>query len=125
MKALVVETNQLITDSDVIDTAYKVWPTLVKDVGVVPKKYLVMFESIEELVEAQHANRVRWNIFQEMRIWNDMEDISKSLVWLECYGIHPKLWSRENILKIREIWGEVLCFDINIERMESLCHEKF
>ena len=40
------------------------------------------------------------------------------LVWLEFYGIHPKCWTMENVRKIGEKWGTVICID---NRVESLC----
>lgn len=35
------------------------------------------------------------------------------MVWIECLGIPPNLWSRENITKLGEIWGSVICFNLN------------
>ena len=32
-------------------------------------------------------------------------------VWLECMGSPPHAQSKENIRKIGEIWGNVICFD--------------
>lgn len=68
---------------------------------------------------------VLWEIFQNMKLWNnDEEDINQCLVWIECNSIHLSVWSKENTRKIKEIWGVVLCLDMETEKGEFLCSAK-
>lgn len=42
------------------------------------------------------------------------------LVWIDCFGIHPLCWSKENVKKIGEKWGPVLSIDNRIGNLDSL-----
>lgn len=42
------------------------------------------------------------------------------LVWLECFEIHPKCWSLDNIKMIGEKWGSVLHVDHDVNGISCL-----
>lgn len=120
-RAVVTETNEVILNDVVYERALKVWPSIAKIFNLVPSKYLIVFESNEEVEEGLRENSSLWEMFQVMRKWNELEDISQRMVWIEFIGILPKLLSHQNIRKLDEIWGKVLCLDVSKQRNESIC----
>ena len=63
-----------------------------------------------------------WNLFDNVRLWSKGEMFDDRLVWIECYGIHPKCWSEENVRKIGEKWGHVLNIENRVENLRSLTY---
>lgn len=46
------------------------------------------------------------------------------VAYLECYGINPKYWNTENIMKIGELWGNVLYMDNIAKGVNSLTYAR-
>ena len=43
---------------------------------------------------------------------------------MECYGIHPKCWTIENVRNIGEKWGPVLYIDNSVDSLCSLTYAR-
>lgn len=102
-KVVVAETSDVISIHAVFDRVYQLWPSTVKVFNMVPTKYLIVLESVGEIAEVLKENCPLLEIFQAIRNWDEMEDISQRTVWLECNGFPPCLWSKDNIRKVGEI----------------------
>ena len=83
-----------------------------------PKKVLIVFECENDAENAVNEDSDLWNVFDDTRRWSEGELYDDRLVWLDCYGIHPKCWSMENVRNIGEKWGLILYID---NRVESVC----
>lgn len=83
-------------------------------------KLLLFFDNETELLKALDKTSALWKIFMEVRRWSEEEDYSERVTWIECFGIHPKCWSFENINAIGEKWGQVLHIDHDKEGVNSL-----
>ena len=89
-----------------------------------PTKIMIVFQCIEDATNAVSEDSTLWNVFDDVRMWSEGETFDDRLVWLECYGIHPKCWSMENVRKIGEKWGPVLCIDNRVENLCSLSYAR-
>lgn len=67
-------------------------------------KMLLLFDSDLDVNKALNEECVLWNLFDDVRRWSEGEFFSNRIVWNECFGLHPKCWSLENIRKIGEKW---------------------
>ena len=74
-----------------------------------------MFECKNDALNAVSEDSSLWNVFDDVRLWSEDEMFDNRLVWIECYGIHPKCWTIENVRKIGEKWGPVLSIDNRVE----------
>ena len=61
--------------------------------------------------------------FVEIR-WSEKEICETRRVWIECLGIPHHKWTIDNIRKIGEEWGSVVCLDSKTKMGESLCSTK-
>ena len=89
-----------------------------------PIKILIVFESKSEAAKAISVNSKLWNIFDDIRLWSEGDMFDNRLIWIECYGIHPKCWSKENVRRIGEKWGPVLSIDNRIDGICSLTYAR-
>ena len=89
-----------------------------------PTKILLVFECANDVEYAMRENSALWNIFDDIRIWSEGETFDDRLVWLDCYGIHPKFWSEQNIRSIGQKWGPVLQIDNCVENISSLTYAR-
>ena len=53
-------------------------------------------------------------------MWSEGDVFDDRLAWIECYGIHPKCWSTDNVRKIGEKWGPVLCIENRVHNLHNL-----
>lgn len=84
--------------------------TSVSDLGAY--RALVTFESPGKANEAMSKEReVLGKFFAEFRMWSDEDWSQTRRIWLECYGVPPHAWSYDNIKRIGEEWGTVVCLD--------------
>ena len=67
-----------------------------------PTKFLLILKSNEMVNEVLNENNPLWGIFNEIHPWYCGELLDDRLVWLECYGIPPLLWCKENLKTIGE-----------------------
>ena len=89
-----------------------------------PNKLLLLFSSELEVANALDESCVLWNLFVDLCRWSGGEYFSEQCVWIEYFCIPPKCWSLENVKKIGEQWGPVICLDHEIESMRSLTHAR-
>ena len=83
-----------------------------------PTKMLIVFDDKNKVSKAVSVGSSLWNVFDDIRPLLEGEYFDDRLVWIECYGTHPKCWTKDNVRKIGEKWGPVLCIK---NRVESLC----
>ncbi|CAO2841038.1 unnamed protein product [Amaranthus hypochondriacus] len=76
-------------------------------------------------IKAVEEDSELWELFDDMRRWTEGESFNDRLVWLECFRLHPKGWSIENVKKIGERWGPVIRVDCPKEPITSLTHARF
>ncbi|CAO2827669.1 unnamed protein product [Amaranthus hypochondriacus] len=69
------------------------------------------FVSKNDVAVALDEKSIFWKMFDNVRQWSEGERFDERLVWLECFGIHPKCYSLENVKKLGEKWGSVLFID--------------
>ena len=89
-----------------------------------PTKILIIFDSKEDASNAASLDGPLWNVFDDVRVWSEGELFDDRLVCIECIGIHPKCWSMENVRRIGEKWGPVLCIDNKVESLDSLTYTR-
>ena len=89
-----------------------------------PTKLLIVFDCPLDVENALSVDSEMWHIFDDLRLWSDGEFVDDRLVWMECFGIHPKCWSVENIRKIGEKWGPVIHIDNKIENLRSITNAR-
>ena len=89
-----------------------------------PTKILLVFDCANEVKYAMREESTLWNTFDDMRMWSEGEIFDDRIVWLECYGIHPKYWSEKNIRCIGEKWSPVLQIDNSVETISSLTYAR-
>ena len=65
-------------------------------------KILLVFECKNDATNVVSLDSPLWNVFDNVRIWSEGEMFDDRIVWLECFGIHPKCWSKENVRAIGE-----------------------
>ena len=74
-------------------------------------KAFVTFDSKESMQEALSSiKELLLNHFEEVRPWSEEEWCQTRTIWVECYGIPPYAQTIKNI-KIRQVWGTVVCLD--------------
>ena len=75
-------------------------------------KFLITLPSKKEVDEALSPQNDVWSsIFREVRRWSLKESNQDKRVWLECIGLLLYGWSLNNLHKIGELWGQVVCCD--------------
>ena len=62
--------------------------------------------------------------FDDVRLWSKGDNFDDRLVWLECYGIHLKCWTMDNVRKIGGKWGPVLSIDNRVDDVCSLTYAR-
>ena len=85
-----------------------------------PTKVLVVFESINDAIGAVNKDSMLWNVFDDVRLWSEGESFDDRLVWVECIGIHPLCWSKQNLKLIGEKWGPVLHIENKLQGVHSI-----
>ena len=89
-----------------------------------PTKILIVFKTVDDVVYAASVNSAFWSVFDDFRLWSEGDNFDDRLVWLECYGIHPKCWTMDNVRKIGEHWGPVLSIENRIDDVCSLTYAR-
>ena len=104
-----------------VDRFFNEWLCIenVREMGAC--KTLVTFDLKDSLEEALAIGMdLLLTYFQDVGKWNKYVWCQTRRIWLECYGIPPHAWTKENIMKIGEEWGKVVCLDKITEEMKSL-----
>ena len=85
-----------------------------------PTKMLIVFDSTNDAIAAVNEDSPLWNVFDDVRMWSEGESFDDRLVWVECVGIHPLCWSKENLRLIGEKWGPVLHIENKVQGVHSI-----
>ena len=89
-----------------------------------PTKFLLVFNCKEDTVNVVSMDSQLWNVFDDVRMWYEGEMFDNRLVRIECFGIHPKCWSKENVKSIGEKWGPALCVNNRVGNVCSLTYAR-
>ncbi|CAO2835011.1 unnamed protein product [Amaranthus hypochondriacus] len=73
-----------------------------------PSKIILFFEDDVSLELALVDSSPLRDLFTDVRRWSKTEQFVERLVWLECVGMNPCLWSYDNFRRIGEIWGKTV-----------------
>lgn len=57
--------------------------------------------------------------FRNIRPWEETEVCETRRLWIEILGIPGQAWSWENVKKIANCWGELVCTDTPTEKVSS------
>ena len=85
-----------------------------------PTKLLIVFDSIDDSIDAVNEESPLWKVFDDVRLWSEGESFDDRLVWVECVGIHPICCSKENLTLIGEKWGPVLNIHNIVQGIRSI-----
>ena len=100
--AIVVE-NSIVIDPKRVKSQITASVPDVKDVfSLAPTKVLVVFKSKLGVDLAVAEESGLWNMFDDVRTWSEGEMLDDRIVCLECFGIHPKCCSEDNLRRIGE-----------------------
>lgn len=83
-------------------------------------KLVLFFDTEMDMMNAMEKESPLWKIFADVRRWSECECYNDRLVWINCVGLHPKVWSFENIKTIGEKWGRVVQVDHEDNGVNSL-----
>ncbi|CAO2820369.1 unnamed protein product [Amaranthus hypochondriacus] len=88
--------------------------------SISPLSLILFFESDIDTKDAMEEVSSLWKFFKNIRRWSENDRYNERLTWIECYGLHPKCWSLENIKRIGEQWGSVIHVDHEDNGLNSL-----
>ncbi|CAO2814239.1 unnamed protein product [Amaranthus hypochondriacus] len=92
--------------------------------SLTPLSLILFFDSEEDVKRASDISSPLWKSFKTLRRWSDEVECMERVAYLECYGINPKYWNTENIMKIGELWGNVLYMDNIAKGVNSLTYAR-
>lgn len=81
---------------------------------------ILFFDTELDMRNAMDKESPLLKIFADVRRWSEGECYKDRLVWIECFGLHPKCWCFENFKTIGEKWGRVLQVDHDYNGVNSL-----
>ncbi|KAK9715046.1 hypothetical protein RND81_06G139500 [Saponaria officinalis] len=58
--------------------------------------------------------------FCKLYPWNPFQFCDSRRIWLEIIGVPPQCWCRETFEKTAQLWGDLVCLDTLILKMENL-----
>lgn len=85
-----------------------------------PYKIIVFLEDEMDVKEALDEKSPLRNMFSAVRKWTDDEFSKERLVWIECFGLHPKCWGHENFSLIGNRWGTTVRIEHDFYGLNSL-----
>lgn len=62
--------------------------------------------------------------FTNIRRLSSYDSCATRRTWIEAIGIPPQAWCRNNLRKIGELWGDMVCFDKAMELGDSFQYAK-
>ena len=108
---LIAENSAIIDPKKVKSDILACVPEIKGVFSLSPTKVLIVFGSKHEADSAVAVDSALWNVFDDIRVWSEGEYFDDHIVCLECFGIHPKCWSVENVRRIGKKWGPVLSIE--------------
>ena len=88
--------------------------------SVSPTKLLIVFDNENDVMNAVDMESPLWNVFDDVRLWSEGELFDDRLVWIECVGLHPLCWSKDNLKLIGEKWGHVMHIENKVQGIDSV-----
>ena len=85
-----------------------------------PTKLLIVFATTSDAKNAVTVDSPLWNVFDDVRLWSEGESFDDRLVWIDCVGIHPLCWNKENLRIIGEKWGPVIQINSKVKGLENI-----
>ena len=85
-----------------------------------PTKLLLVFENENDAMNAVNTDCPLWNVFDDIRLWSEGEYFDDRLIWIECVGLHPLCWSKDNLKLIGEKWGQVMHIENKVQGVDSV-----
>ncbi|CAO2813940.1 unnamed protein product [Amaranthus hypochondriacus] len=92
--------------------------------SLTPFNLILFFDSEEDDKKVTDISSPLWKTFKSLRRWSEEVECMERIACLECHGIHPKYWNTENIIKIGELWGNVLHMDNVAKGVNSLTYAR-
>ena len=119
-KSVIAENAEVLELSQIHDKIKACHVEVSKILSLSPTKLLIVFENEIDVECAVNVESPLWNIFDDVRIWSEGEYFDDRLVWIECVGIHPLLWSEENVKLIGQKWGEVIHIENHLQGVDTI-----
>ena len=88
--------------------------------SVSPTKLLIVFDNENDVMNAVDMESPLWNVFDDVRLWSEGELFDDRLVWIECVGLHPLCWSKDNLKLIGEKWRQVMHIENKVQGVDSI-----
>ena len=123
-QAIIVENTEPLNIEQTVYNATAASETIKCMFLLSPTKLLVVYDCIDDAKNAVSVDSALWDSFDNVRLWSEGEMFDDRLVWVECFGIHPKCWSEENMRLIGQKWGPVLCVENRIGSLQSLTYAR-
>ncbi|CAO2813871.1 unnamed protein product [Amaranthus hypochondriacus] len=118
--AIVVEDEQLPVCMNVTETFENLNLNVVCLSSLSPYKIIVFLEDEMDVKEALDEKSPLRNMFSAVRKWTDDEFSKERLVWIECFGLHPKCWGHDNFSLIGNRWGTTVRIELDFYGLNSL-----
>ena len=85
-----------------------------------PTKILITFSCEIDARNAVNMDSPLWDVFDDIRMWSEGEFFDDRLVWIDCIGLHPLCYSKENLKIIGELWGPIIHIDSKVQGVERI-----
>ena len=85
-----------------------------------PTKLLITFCCEIDARNAVNMDSPLWDVFDDIRMWSEGEFFDDRLVWIDCIGLHPLCYSKENLKIIGELWGPIIHIDSKVQGVERI-----
>ncbi|CAO2837655.1 unnamed protein product [Amaranthus hypochondriacus] len=89
-----------------------------------PTKIILFFDDDVSLECALARTSPLRELFTKVHRWSERETYVERLVWLECSGMNPYLWSFDKFRRIGELWGKTLRVQHEYNGLVSLTSAK-
>ncbi|CAO2834642.1 unnamed protein product [Amaranthus hypochondriacus] len=106
--AVVIMLNGCCDAKTVADKLSKSDVPIVYLASLSTSRVIIFFDNEQDLETAMEKTSPLRTLFRDVRRWSENEAYFDRLVWIECVGLHPICWGKDNFSKIGEIWGETI-----------------
>ncbi|CAO2817543.1 unnamed protein product [Amaranthus hypochondriacus] len=90
-----------------------------------PTKIIIFFNDDASLREALDVSSPLWDICSDVKQWvNTSGQQVERLIWLECVGLNPCIWSYDCFRRIGELWGSIVRVNHEYNGIISLTSSK-
>ena len=95
-QVVIVENTEVLNLEQTVKKVAAVSKSVKSMYSLSPTKMLIVFVCNDDAKNIVSMDSSLWNIFDDIRLWSEGEMFDDRLVWIECYGIHPKCWTMDN-----------------------------